>query len=239
MFDKVADNALKVKSCDGFNPGDVVELFDGKASAYAVIKSSQDNIIVFETPVTADVVDKNLRPVKYIRTAEIKVTVKYEETAEEYDCVSFNPEASNYIVSRMQKSDLVKVACGAASAPAVKAAAPVKGKDGKEEPAPAPVAAGVQTPFTSLGGNGGMLLVSLAGGSDGNIAGVTAAEYIGADNGPAAAPASRPSWRTPWSPSWPCRRDRRRRAAVPGGPLRKPQVPLCGAGYAPERHQGG
>ena len=106
---------------DGFNPGDVVELFDGKASTYAVIKSSQDNIIVFETPVTADVVDKNLRPVKYIRTAEIKVTVKYEETAEEYDCVSFNPEASNYIVSRMQKSDLVKVACGAASAPAVKA----------------------------------------------------------------------------------------------------------------------
>ena len=184
VFDKVADNALKVKSCDGFNPGDVVELFDGKASTYAVIKSSQDNIIVFETPVTADVVDKNLRPVKYIRTAEIKVTVKYEETAEEYDCVSFNPEASNYIVSRMQKSDLVKVACGAASAPAVKAAAPVKGKDGKEEPAPVAVAAGVQTPFASLGGNGGMLLVSLAGGSDGNIAGVTAAEYIGADNGP-------------------------------------------------------
>lgn len=33
VFDKVADNALKVKSCDGFNPGDVVELFDGKASA--------------------------------------------------------------------------------------------------------------------------------------------------------------------------------------------------------------
>ena len=32
VFDKVADNALKVKSCDGFNPGDVVELFDGKAS---------------------------------------------------------------------------------------------------------------------------------------------------------------------------------------------------------------
>lgn len=177
VFDKVADNALKVKSCDGFNPGDVVELFDGKASSYAVIKSAQDNIIVFAAPVAADVVDKNLRPVKYIRTAEIKVTVKFEETVEEYDCVSLNPEAPNYICSRMLKSDLVKVAYAKPAAP--KAAK----KDAKEgEVAPAPV--GVQTPFAQLGGNGGMLLISLDGASDGNIAGVTAAEYIGVDNGP-------------------------------------------------------
>ena len=180
VFEKVADNALKVKSCDGFNPGDVVELFDGKAFSYAAIKSAQDNIIVFAAPVAADVVDKNLRPVKYIRTAELKVTVKYEDTAEEYDCVSFNAEASNYIVSRMQKSDLVKVAYEKAAAPK---AAPAKAKDGKEEAA-APAPAGVQTPFAQLGGNGGMLLVSLANASDGNIAGVTAAEYIGVDNGP-------------------------------------------------------
>lgn len=179
VFDKVADNALKVKSCDGFNPGDVVELFDGKASSYAVIKSAQDNIIVFAAPVAADVVDKNLRPVKYIRTAEIKVTVKFEETAEEYDCVSLNPEAPNYICSRMLKSDLVKVSYVKPAAP--KAAAKKDAKEG--EAAPAPVS-GVQTPFAQLGGNGGMLLISLDGASDGNIAGVTAAEYIGVDNGP-------------------------------------------------------
>lgn len=179
VFDKVADNALKVKSCDGFNPGDVVELFDGKASSYAVIKSAQDNIIVFAAPVAADVVDKNLRPVKYIRTAEIKVTVKFEETAEEYDCVSLNPEAPNYICSRMLKSDLVKVSYVKPVAP--KAAAKKDAKEG--EAAPAPVS-GVQTPFAQLGGNGGMLLISLDGASDGNIAGVTAAEYIGVDNGP-------------------------------------------------------
>ena len=64
VYEKVADNALKVKSSDGFNAGDVVELFDGKTSSYAVIKSSQDNILVFEGAVTADVVDKNLRPAK-------------------------------------------------------------------------------------------------------------------------------------------------------------------------------
>lgn len=179
VFDKVADNALKVKSCDGFNPGDVVELFDGKASSYAVIKSAQDNIIVFAAPVAADVVDKNLRPVKYIRTAEIKVTVKFEETAEEYDCVSLNPEAPNYICSRMLKSDLVKVSY--VKPAASKAAAKKDVKEG--EAAPAPVS-GVQTPFAQLGGNGGMLLISLDGASDGNIAGVTAAEYIGVDNGP-------------------------------------------------------
>lgn len=179
VFDKVADNALKVKSCDGFNPGDVVELFDGKASSYAVIKSAQDNIIVFAAPVAVDVVDKNLRPVKYIRTAEIKVTVKFEETAEEYDCVSLNPEAPNYICSRMLKSDLVKVSYVKPAAP--KAAAKKDAKEG--EAAPAPVS-GVQTPFAQLGGNGGMLLISLDGASDGNIAGVTAAEYIGVDNGP-------------------------------------------------------
>ena len=186
VYEKVADNALKVKSSDGFNAGDVVELFDGKTSSYAVIKSSQDNILVFEGAVTADVVDKNLRPAKYIRTAEIKVTVKYEDTAEEYDAVSFNAEASNYIVSRMQKSELVKVALGAALPAAKPAPAPAKGKDGKEEPAPAPAAApaGVVSPFASLGGHGGMLLLSLDNGSDGNIAGVMAADYIGVDNGP-------------------------------------------------------
>ncbi len=178
VFDKVADNALKVKSCDGFNPGDVVELFDGKASAYAKIKSAQDNIIVFTAPVTADVVDKNLRPTKYIRTAEVKVTVKYEDAAEEYDCVCYNPEAVNYIVARMAKSDLVKVAYAEPAA----AAAPAAKKD--EKAAPAPAAAGIQTPFAQIGGNGGMLLLSLDNASDGNIAGVTAAEYMGTDNGP-------------------------------------------------------
>lgn len=183
VFAKVAENALKVKSCDGFNPGDVVELFDGKNFSFSAIKSSQDGIVVFDAPVAADVVDQNLRPVKYIRTAEIKVTVKFEETAEEYDAVSFNAEAPNYIVSRMQKSDLVKVAY---AKPAGKAAsAPAKSKEGKEDAAvSAPLAAGVQTPFAALGGNGGLLLLSLDGGSDGNVAGVTAAEYIGTDNGP-------------------------------------------------------
>ena len=34
VYEKVADNALKVKSSDGFNAGDVVELFDGKTSSY-------------------------------------------------------------------------------------------------------------------------------------------------------------------------------------------------------------
>lgn len=186
VYEVIAENACKVKSCDGFVPGDIVEMFDGKASVYNVIKSSLDNIITFENPIGCDIADKNLRPSKYIRTAELKVTVKYEETVEEYDCVSFNVDAPSYIVSRMQKSDLVKVDYVKPPVAAVKPAAP-KAKDGKEEAAPAPAPAaknGVQTPFVALGGANGMLFAALEGGSDGDISSVTAAEYIGTDNGP-------------------------------------------------------
>ena len=49
---------LTLKNADGFNPGDVVELFDGNRSAYAAIKSVLDRVVTLDAPCTLDVADR-------------------------------------------------------------------------------------------------------------------------------------------------------------------------------------
>ena len=171
---------LTLKNAEGFNPGDAVELFDGKTSAYATIESALDNVITLDAPCTLNVVDAKVGTPKYIRTCELTLTVKLDDLVETYADVSLNPEAGNYIGARALKSDLVVISVGKAAAPA---AAPKENKDGKDEkaaPAPVPTAKSVM-PIDRVGGAG---VIALAGGSDGKTAGVGAGVYLGEDNGP-------------------------------------------------------
>ena len=62
---------LTLKNADGFNAGDVVELFDGKTTAYATIKSVLDKVITLDAPCTLAVADTKVGTSKYIRTCEI------------------------------------------------------------------------------------------------------------------------------------------------------------------------
>lgn len=164
---------LKLKNADGFNQGDVVELFDGKAKAYATIVSSLDNIVTLDAPCTLNVADEKIGTPKYIKTCELTLTVKLDDVVETYANVSLCPEAGNFVSARARKSDLVTIAVTEAKAPA----AP---KEGKDEKAPAPAKAGA-TPIELAGG---AAVIALAGGSDGKVANVNPNVYMGEDNGP-------------------------------------------------------
>ena len=164
---------LKLKNADGFNQGDVVELFDGKAKAHATIVSSLDNIVTLDAPCTLNVADEKIGTPKYIKTCELTLTVKLDDVVETYANVSLCPEAGNFVSARTRKSDLVTIAVTEAKAPA----AP---KEGKDEKAPAPAKAGV-TPIELVGG---AAVIALAGGSDGKVANVNPSVYMGEDNGP-------------------------------------------------------
>ena len=164
---------LKLKNAEGFNQGDVVELFDGKAKAYATIVSSLDNIVTLDAPCTLNVADEKIGTPKYIKTCELTLTVKLDDVVETYANVSLCPEAGNFVSARARKSDLVTIAVTEAKAPA----AP---KEGKDEKAPAPAKAGA-TPLELVGG---AAVIALAGGSDGKVANVSPNVYMGEDNGP-------------------------------------------------------
>lgn len=164
---------LKLKNADGFNQGDVVELFDGKAKAYATIVSSLDNIVTLDAPCTLNVADEKIGTPKYIKTCELTLTVKLDDVVETYANVSLCPEAGNFVSARARKSDLVTIAVTEAKGPA----AP---KEGKDEKAPAPAKAGA-TPIELVGG---AAVIALAGGSDGKVANVSPNVYMGEDNGP-------------------------------------------------------
>lgn len=187
-LEAIDDRSVRVKSCDGFTAGDVVEFYDGRTLSHNRVKSAIDGVLSFEEPIGCDIVDTNLLPKKVIKTCEFNVSVRFEDAEETYLNVSLNESASSYIAARMQKSELVTVEVG--KAPAQPAAqAPAEKKDDKKDEkapavAPAAKAAGVMPPYKAVGGVGESLSLGFSGGSDGNIGGTKASDYMGSDNGP-------------------------------------------------------
>ena len=173
---------LTLKNADGFNPGDVVELFDGKTAAHATVKSVLDKVITLDTPCTLDVADTKVGTAKYIKTCEITLTVRLGETVETFENLSLKPDALNNVCVKTAKSDLICVEVAAAKAPAAPAPKE-KDKDGKEIPAPAPKAASI-VPYELCGGSGSELVLTLQGGSNGSVLTVTPDAFLGKDDGP-------------------------------------------------------
>ncbi len=146
-----------VKNAAGFHPGDVVVFTDGSEQVYNRIAKVQDNLLQFAEEFTVNVVDKNLLPSKVISTCEFSLEVKYEDAEEFYENLSFNPEEANFVGKKLEKSDLVTVQyIGQASDDAV--------------PPFEELAAGAEKPVVSI---------SLANGSDGSVASLSPADFIG------------------------------------------------------------
>lgn len=174
---------LKLKNADGFQIGDVVELFDGQDTTYATIKNVLDKVITLDSPCTLEVADQKVGTNKYIRTCEITISVRLDDTVETYEHLSLKPEALNYAPVKTEKSDLIRVEVLAASS----GAEPEKGDDkdaGDAAPQPTTVEATGITPYELCGGMGAEMVLTLAGGSDGNVLGVTPDAYMGTDGGP-------------------------------------------------------
>lgn len=163
ILEVLGNKKYSVKSSAGFNAGDVVAFNDKTTTIYNKVVKSQDNKIEFQEEFPEDVADKNLLPVKVISTSEISVEVRYEDLVEIYENVSFNIQAANYIDKKLAKSDLVEASYV-----------------GKGEV--------LQSLFEQLAGEDregkAVLAVSLTGGSNGSVASLSAADFVGVDNGP-------------------------------------------------------
>lgn len=171
---------LTLKNADGFNAGDVVELFDGSKSAFATIKSVLDKVVTLDAPCTLDVADTKVGTAKFIRTCEVTITARLDDSVETFANLSLKPAALNYAPVRTEKSDLIKVEILATA----KSAAPKeekKDEKGKKDEAPAAPVAGI-TPYELCGGVGGMLVLTPQGGSNGGAP--TPDAYLGSDGGP-------------------------------------------------------
>ena len=173
---------LTLKNADGFQIGDVVELFDGAKTAYATVKNVLDKVVTLDAPCTINVADTKVGTAKYIRTCEITLAVRLDDMVEVYENLSLKPEALNYAPVKTAKSDLIRVEILPAAA---KAPAPAPAKDEKKDektPAPAPTASIV--PYELCGGTGSEMVLTLTGGSDGSVQKLTADTYLGKDDGP-------------------------------------------------------
>lgn len=154
------EKSYRVKSSSGFLAGDIVAYTDGEKTVYNKVVKSQDNVITFSEEFTEDIIDTELVPKKVITTCELRIDVKFQDIAETYENVSFNIESPNFIEKKLAKSNLITVVYTAA-----------------EE-------AKIVSPFASIGKEEEKAVaVSLKGGSNGDISTVSAADYIGVDNG--------------------------------------------------------
>lgn len=152
-----------VKNGAGFNPGDVVAYSDQEETAYNKVVKNQDNFITFEKDFVQDVVDKNLLPTKVVSTCEFTLEVKYSDQVELYENVSFNISAANYIEKKVAKSDLIT--------------AEYVGNESEEPQAPFKSFLGVEEEDAAVA------TISFTSGSNGSVANISAADFIGIDNG--------------------------------------------------------
>lgn len=198
---EVEGNDCVFKNTDGFYVGDVVVFDDGKTKTYNRIKAIQEKTVTFENTVSPSIVDKSLVPVKFVKSCEINISIKCDDAKEEYTFVSLNQDSPDYIVSRLAKSELVTVDVSFKEVEAVKAPDPKASekksdksdKGDKPEDAapvvsapavPAPVSAGFLPPYEAIGAKGAGATINFEGGSEGNIGGISAAEFMGANPGP-------------------------------------------------------
>ncbi|HIY22477.1 MAG TPA: phage tail sheath subtilisin-like domain-containing protein [Candidatus Flavonifractor merdigallinarum] len=176
---------LTLKNASGFNPGDVVELFDGRTTAHATVKGVLDNVVTLDAPCTLDVADTKVGTAKYIKTCEITISARLGETVETFENLSLKPGAINNVSVKTAKSDLIVVEVVEVKAAPAPAPAKEKDKDGKEAPAPAPaLKPGSIEPFAQCGGAGADLVLTLQGGSNGTVLTVTSDAFLGKDDGP-------------------------------------------------------
>lgn len=150
-----------VKNGSGFLAGDVIAYTDPEQPdvVYNKVIKSQDNILTLEKELGADAVDKGLLPARVLTTCEFSLEISYRDITEVYENLSFNINSPNYVEKKTAKSDLVQARC-------VKA--PEEGV----------------FPFEAIAGKGtAVATVAMAGGSNGSVSSITAADFIGEDFG--------------------------------------------------------
>ena len=154
IFEVVGDTKYRVKNGAGFNAGDVVAFEAAGAKQYGKVVSSRDNVIELEAALDGDVVDGGLLPTKVLSTCEFTLTVAYGDEVEQFEKCSLNITAANYVEKVAARSGLVTVTASHSD--------------------------DATHPLDVIGA----ATISLAGGSDGSAGSLSAADFMGEDNGP-------------------------------------------------------
>ena len=155
VLDTPDGKRYRAKNSAGFNPGDIVAFDDNGTVQYNKVVKNQDNILTFEKDYPESIVDTNLLPKKVITTCEFTLEVRYNDIVETYENASFNISAANYIEKVTAKSDLIVATENSAES-------------------------GAMLPPSEILG---VSSVALSGGSNGSVANLSAADFIGTDNG--------------------------------------------------------
>ncbi|MCR2802438.1 phage tail sheath family protein [Paenibacillus soyae] len=157
IYEALDGKRYRVKNASGFYPGDVVLFTDGSSEQYGTVVSVHDGVIELSEALSGEVVDTNLVPAKVLQTSEFTLQVAYGNEVEVYEKASLNPESPNYIEKLIGKSSLIDLTVQSQ-------------------------AAGAEAPFARIAANGASF--ALSGGSDGSAASLSAADFIGVDEGP-------------------------------------------------------
>ncbi len=159
IYEVVGDAKYRVKSSAGFNEGDVVAFDANGAKQFATVVSARDNVIELSDALEGDVVDAGLLPAKVLSTCEFTLTIVYGDEVETFEKCSFNAAAPNYVDKVASKSSLATVSAAAGDT-------------------------GARHPIDIIADDAGGTTISLSGGSDGSAGALSAADFMGADNGP-------------------------------------------------------
>ncbi len=132
---------------------------DGQNTSYNKVIKAQGNILTLAEELGDDAVDKGLLPTKVLTTCEFSLDVRYGDTVEVYDNLSFNVSAANFVEKKMAKSDLVNIKYIGTDDAIVSPFEQIAGKDKAVE------------------------TMILSGGTNGSIDNISPADFIGEDRG--------------------------------------------------------
>ncbi len=159
---------------------------------YNRVTRIQDNFIEFEKPFDSGIADTNPNPQKVLVACGFSMEIRFDDISEAYENLSLNENEADYIVKRLEKSDLVSV-----GVPEMSDAAE---KDGTEKPADGDGTekpdngnsketdsgkADPVPPFERLAGDGTKTKVTLTleNGANGSVSDLTPDNFNGDDKG--------------------------------------------------------
>lgn len=152
---------FRCKNGSGFQPGDIVAYRDTEAdtTTYNRVVKNQDNIMEFAEEFPDEIVDDQLLPVRFIQSCEFNLEVAYGDQIETYEYLSLNPEAPSHISKKTAKSELVQAVIGE-------------------------IPEDIKPPFAVIAGDDVTeKTISMLEGSNGSVASLSAADFIGTDGG--------------------------------------------------------
>jgi len=157
----------KLKNPIGFYTGAIVVFDNGAVKQYRKVTGLQGDVLTLNTKLNganeAAIKDIATPPTKTISTCEFKLTASYGTQTESFDYLSMNPGVANYFMKVVNgRSELIELKSPYANEAAY---------------------AAVINPFDQPVNTNG-LTIELSAGSDGTVAGLTAADFKGTDLGP-------------------------------------------------------